>query len=83
MGKTGIFAVIFNLQLARFSALAHGLARKPVPIFRNHALRRQNRPGHVPEPPEIPTRNLWNCGDHAPKRLISETNVFNLTDQDW
>jgi hypothetical protein len=37
----------------------------------------------APEPPETPTRFLWLPLDIAPQGLISETNVFNLIDQDW
>ena len=49
----------------------------------NEQSRRQNRPGRAPEPPENPTRNLWKGGHRAPKRLISETNVFNPNDRIW
>jgi hypothetical protein len=34
-----------------------------------------------PEPPEIPTRFLW-MENIALRGLISETNVFNLTNQE-
>jgi hypothetical protein len=43
----------------------------------------QIRPMPAPEPPETPTRFLWLPWDIAPQGLISETNVFNLIDQDW
>src|SRR5262249_14229272 len=45
-------------------------------------LQRQNQLWHRPEPPEIPTRFLWKPENIALRGLISETNVFNLTDQE-
>ena len=49
----------------------------------NSRPRRPIRPGRrAANHPKCPTRFLWKRGSYCTQGLISETNVFNLTDQD-
>src|SRR5262249_35416009 len=67
------------------SAAGHGqnnIFSAHISLHSVQRLQHQNQLWRRPEPPEIPTRFLWKARNIALRGLISETNVFNLTNQE-